>query len=482
MSSAPLDLSVGRIDSASPPKPSRAAGDSFQQELQRSRKSNRKPAEEGAHLSRETSEAPVKGAAKPVQPEEPATEADVEQPVDAAEGSDVEAVAPVAVAPHEPNVELLEDSVIELPVLTGTDGDSGEAAEAGEVAVEVADPASADGPGKLIAVGEPVLQDTTKDGSAVVSDPLVGEVAKEKTPESQIADIQPVTEEAPDTSQAAVASQQVASKTTQSQSQRKDTDAAGEKSSASSTQVAGNPAVVQQQASTQFAQLEGVSSETDPAASESIKTESTKIDGLKPAAAEAAAVEQGDLAVQPASNQQQAPSAAARTRFGEALVGRAAAAQEDVSLSPAQRGRFVNRVSRAMEVASNTDGIVRLRLSPKALGALKMQVQVNGQNLSATIEAESHTARNLLLDNLPVLRERLAAQNISIESFDVNVADQDDQQGAANQREQLADQQQDSSGSRPRRDRQESQQQETPAGEQSPVAQDDDPHGLNVTV
>ena len=43
--------------------------------------------------------------------------------------------------------------------------------------------------------------------------------------------------------------------------------------------------------------------------------------------------------------------------------------------------------------------------------------------MTAKVEAETATARNLLLDNLPALRERLAEQNIKIEQFDVSLSD-----------------------------------------------------------
>jgi flagellar hook-length control protein FliK len=41
--------------------------------------------------------------------------------------------------------------------------------------------------------------------------------------------------------------------------------------------------------------------------------------------------------------------------------------------------------------------------------------------MTARIEAESSTARNLLLDNLPALRDRLAEQDIKVQRFDVDL-------------------------------------------------------------
>jgi flagellar hook-length control protein FliK len=43
--------------------------------------------------------------------------------------------------------------------------------------------------------------------------------------------------------------------------------------------------------------------------------------------------------------------------------------------------------------------------------------------MSARLEAETPAARNLLLESLPLLRERLAQQDIRVERFDVDLMD-----------------------------------------------------------
>jgi flagellar hook-length control protein FliK len=90
-------------------------------------------------------------------------------------------------------------------------------------------------------------------------------------------------------------------------------------------------------------------------------------------------------------------------------------------LSEADQARFVQRVARAFQTAASQDGELRLRLSPPELGSLRLEVKVLGGVMSARIEAETQTARTLLLENLPVLRERLAEQNIRIEQFDIDL-------------------------------------------------------------
>jgi flagellar hook-length control protein FliK len=87
------------------------------------------------------------------------------------------------------------------------------------------------------------------------------------------------------------------------------------------------------------------------------------------------------------------------------------------------RARFVQRVEGAMKAAHQNDGKIQVRLSPPDLGSVKIELAVQNGVLSAKLEAETPAARNLLLDSLPALRERLAQQDIRIEKFDVDVRD-----------------------------------------------------------
>jgi flagellar hook-length control protein FliK len=57
------------------------------------------------------------------------------------------------------------------------------------------------------------------------------------------------------------------------------------------------------------------------------------------------------------------------------------------------------------------------------LGSLRLEVTLEKGAMSARIEAESHMARAVLLDNLPQLRDRLSEQGVQIENFDVDVPD-----------------------------------------------------------
>ena len=49
------------------------------------------------------------------------------------------------------------------------------------------------------------------------------------------------------------------------------------------------------------------------------------------------------------------------------------------------------------------------------------EITVNKGVHEARVEAETKEAKNLLLENLPALRDRLAQQNIKIQKFDVDL-------------------------------------------------------------
>ncbi len=87
--------------------------------------------------------------------------------------------------------------------------------------------------------------------------------------------------------------------------------------------------------------------------------------------------------------------------------------------------RFVARVTRAFDAAEQRGGAVQLRLSPPELGAMRIELSIQQGTMTAKLETETAAAKNLLLDNLPALRDRLATQEIRVDKFDVDVQQQD---------------------------------------------------------
>jgi len=143
------------------------------------------------------------------------------------------------------------------------------------------------------------------------------------------------------------------------------------------------------------------------------------------------------------------PSASSPTRFAQHLVARGGERPADnIQLNNADQMRFVDRVARAFRAAEGRQGVVRLRLSPPELGSLRLEIKVQGGALAARLEADTSMARSLLMENLPVLRERLAEQGIRIEQFDVELLDRREggQFGGLQQREQRSDDEAQQSG------------------------------------
>ncbi len=122
--------------------------------------------------------------------------------------------------------------------------------------------------------------------------------------------------------------------------------------------------------------------------------------------------------VQPAA----APPETSAPRADPALP--AARATEDSGSS-----RFVQRVADAFAAMSHRGGVVRLRLYPPELGSLRLEIAVKAGKLSARVSAETASAKSLLVENLPALRERLAALDVALERFEVEVRE-DARQGA----------------------------------------------------
>jgi flagellar hook-length control protein FliK len=118
-------------------------------------------------------------------------------------------------------------------------------------------------------------------------------------------------------------------------------------------------------------------------------------------------------------------------RAGSTAKGRTHAASGE--LPRVDAARFVGRVAKAVQTAQERGGLVQLRLSPPELGSLRLELSMQNGVMTATVETETPAARQILLDHLPALRDRLAEQNIRIERFDVDVR-QDNSGGQADPR------------------------------------------------
>jgi len=62
---------------------------------------------------------------------------------------------------------------------------------------------------------------------------------------------------------------------------------------------------------------------------------------------------------------------------------------------------------------------ITLTLSPDGLGELKLNLNLQGQKLSVEIVTENRSVRDVIVQHTDALKESLARQNITMESFDV---------------------------------------------------------------
>jgi flagellar hook-length control protein FliK len=125
----------------------------------------------------------------------------------------------------------------------------------------------------------------------------------------------------------------------------------------------------------------------------------------------------------------QSPAVAAALNTGPADQGSSQVSGQstvasDAGTSQVDRVRFLQRVAGAFRAADEQGGQIRLRLSPPELGSMKLELNVRDGLMTAHVQAETDAARNLLLDHLPQLRERLADHNIKIDHFDVELMNQ----------------------------------------------------------
>lgn len=152
-------------------------------------------------------------------------------------------------------------------------------------------------------------------------------------------------------------------------------------------------------------------------------------------------------------------------------------------LDTKQQIRLVNRVARAVESTPPGQSI-KIRLNPSELGQLKVEIKIENGNMTAKIEAENPATRQVLLENLPQLRERLAESNINVQQFEVELmGQQTPQDGSASTFADHSDHQDGSQNSN-RQGARSSSEEESASSTRETVNKDAerDSRNLNVTV
>ena len=141
--------------------------------------------------------------------------------------------------------------------------------------------------------------------------------------------------------------------------------------------------------------------------------------------------------VAPAANRGGGASSAANPTKAQSAADSEGSSQE----ASVQRVRFVQRVARAFQTLQDGGGSVRLRLHPPELGSLRMELTVRDGIMRARMEVENNAARTAILEHLPMLRERLAQQDIRIEQFEVEIGGDSSGAGSQQPGESMSEQQ-----------------------------------------
>ena len=103
---------------------------------------------------------------------------------------------------------------------------------------------------------------------------------------------------------------------------------------------------------------------------------------------------------------------------------------------------FDQVVTRFVGSSNGESGRMVLRLQPAELGSLKIELQVEGDRIRANLHAQSIQVQEVLERNLPQLRNALAEQGLKIDQFQVDVDQEQNQQGLFDQLAQQNQQQQ----------------------------------------
>ncbi len=95
---------------------------------------------------------------------------------------------------------------------------------------------------------------------------------------------------------------------------------------------------------------------------------------------------------------------------------------QPIELSQQERIRLVQRVARSFTRMGPDGGQISLRLHPPELGALSVSVRIEGKSMSAHMQTESVAAREVILESLPQLRQRLSEQGFDVQQIQVELA------------------------------------------------------------
>jgi flagellar hook-length control protein FliK len=94
------------------------------------------------------------------------------------------------------------------------------------------------------------------------------------------------------------------------------------------------------------------------------------------------------------------------------------------------RVKLIQRVSKAFQHLGPEGGVVRLRLAPAEMGAVRVEMRINQRKVQARVVAETEAASAALREHLPDLRARLESFGMQVEKLEIETEANDQQHGS----------------------------------------------------
>lgn len=94
------------------------------------------------------------------------------------------------------------------------------------------------------------------------------------------------------------------------------------------------------------------------------------------------------------------------------------------------RVKLIQRVSKAFQHLGPEGGVVRLRLAPAEMGAVRVEMRINQRKVQARVIAETEAASTALREHLADLRGRLESFGMQIEKLEIETDTNDQQQNS----------------------------------------------------
>ncbi len=94
------------------------------------------------------------------------------------------------------------------------------------------------------------------------------------------------------------------------------------------------------------------------------------------------------------------------------------------------RVKLIQRVSKAFQHLGPEGGVIRLRLAPAEMGAVRVEMRIHQRKIQARVVAETEAASAALREHLPDLRARLESLGMQVEKLEIETDPNDQQQGS----------------------------------------------------